>query len=131
MKVTWRNALQTGDLIVVLQIVAKPFPELPNVPLAINLAKTDEARHLIKIGVQDAAAYARPFVLPPGTTKDRVELLRKAFNDTLADKAFLAETEKAGLRLDPVTGEELKKMVVDLRTLDAGFLAKLKGILYQ
>jgi tripartite-type tricarboxylate transporter receptor subunit TctC len=131
MKVTWRNALQSGDLIVVLQVVAKPFPELSNVPLAINLAKTDEARRLLKIGVQDAAAYARPFVLPPGTPKDRVELLRKSFNDTLADKGLLAETEKAKLRLDPVSAEELKKMVVDLGTLDAAFLAKLKGILYD
>jgi tripartite-type tricarboxylate transporter receptor subunit TctC len=131
MKVTWRNALQSGDLIVVLQVVAKPFPELSNVPLAINLAKTDEARRLLKIGVQDAAAYARPFVLPPGTPKDRVELLRKSFNDTLADKGLLAETEKAKLRLDPVSAEELKKMVIDLGTLDAAFLAKLKGILYD
>ena len=131
MKVTWRNALQTGDLVVVLQVVAKPFPDLPNVPLAINLAKTDEARRLLKLGVQDAAAYARPFVLPPGTPKERVELLRKTFHDTLEDKAFLAETEKAGLKLDPVTAEELAKMVADVSTLDPAFLAKLKGILYD
>jgi tripartite-type tricarboxylate transporter receptor subunit TctC len=131
MKVTWRNALKSGDLIVVLQVVAKPFPDLPNVPLAINLAKTDEARRLIKLGVQDAAAYARPFVLPPGTPKARVELLRKAFRDTLKDKAFLAETEKANLKIDPKTGDELKDMVSDLGTLDPVFLAKLKRILYE
>ncbi len=131
MKVTWRNALQTGDLVVVLQVVAKPFPDLPNVPLAINLAKTDEERRLLKLGIQDAAAYARPFVLPPGTPKERVELLRKAFQDTLKDRAFLAEIEKAGLTLDPLTGEELAKMVADLGTLDAAFLAKLKAILYD
>ena len=131
MKVTWRNALQTGDAVVVIQVVAKPFPDLPNVPLAINLAKTDEARRLLKLGVQDAAAYARPFVLPPGTPKERVELLRKAFQDTLKDKAFLAEADKAGLMLDPLSGEELVKMVADLGTLDSAFLAKLKGILYD
>jgi len=131
MKVTWRNALKTGDLIVVLQVVAKPFPDLPNVPLAINLAKTDEARRLLKLGVQDAAAYARPFVLPPGTPKERVELLRKAFHDTLEDKAFLAETEKAMLKIDPLTGEELVQMVADLGTLDPAFLARLKGLLYD
>jgi tripartite-type tricarboxylate transporter receptor subunit TctC len=131
MKVTWRNALKTGDLIVVLQVVAKPFSDLPNVPLAINLAKTDEARRLLKLGVQDAAAYARPFVLSPGTPKERVELLRKAFHDTLADKAFLAETEKAMLNIDPLTGEELVQMVADLGTLDPAFLARLKGILYD
>jgi hypothetical protein len=110
MKVTWRNALKTGDLIVVLQVVAKPFPDLPNVPLAINLARTDEARRLL-VSVQDAAVYARPFVLPPGTPKERVELLRKAFRDTLEDKAFLAETEKAMLKIDPLTGEDLVQMV--------------------
>lgn len=131
MKVTWRNALQTGDAVVVIQVVAKPFPDLRNVPLAINLAKTDEARRLIKLGVQDAAAYARPFVLPPGTPKERVELLRKAFQDTLKDKAFLAEADKAGLMLDPLSGEELAKMAADLGTLDSAFLAKLKGILYD
>jgi tripartite-type tricarboxylate transporter receptor subunit TctC len=131
MKVTWRNALKSGNLLVVLQVVAKPFPDLPNVPLAINLAKTDEARRLIKLGVQDAAAYARPFVLPPGTPKARVELLRKAFRDTLKDKAFLAETEKANLKIDPKSGEELKEMVSELGTLDPTFLAKLKKILYE
>lgn len=131
LKVTWRNALKAGDLIVVLQVVAKPFSDLPNVPLAINLAKTDEARRLLKLGVQDAAAYARPFVLPPGTPKERVELLRKALRDTLADKGFLAETEKANLKIDPITGEELVQMVADLSTLDSAFLAKLKKILYE
>ena len=131
LKVTWRNALQTGDLVVVLQVVAKPFPDLPNVPLAINLAKSDEGRRLLRLGVQDAAAYSRPFVLPPGTPKERVELLRKAFHETLNDKAFLAETEKAGLKIDPVTGVELAKMVADLGTLDSAFLARLKGILYD
>ena len=99
---------------------------------ALHLSgRTDEARRLIKLGVQDAAAYARPFVLSPGTPKERVELLRKAFQDTLKDKAFLAEADKAGLMLDPLSGEELAKMVVDLGTLDSAFLAKLKGILYD
>jgi tripartite-type tricarboxylate transporter receptor subunit TctC len=131
LKVTWGNALKAGDLIVVIQLVAKPFPDLAKVPLAINLTKTDEARRLLKLGVQDAAAYARPFVLPPGTPKERVELLRKAFRDTLADKAFLAETEKANLKIDPLTGEELVQMVADLSALDSAFLAKLKRILYE
>jgi tripartite-type tricarboxylate transporter receptor subunit TctC len=131
MKVTWRNTLKSGDFVVPLQVVAKPFPELPNVPLAINLAKTDEARRLLKLGVQDAAAYARPFVLPPGTPKDRVDLLRKAFHATLEDKDFLAETEKANLMIDPKTGAELKEMVSELGSLDPAFLAKLKKILYE
>jgi hypothetical protein len=43
MKSTWRKSLETGDVVVVLQAVPKPFPDLPQVPLAISLAKTEEA----------------------------------------------------------------------------------------
>jgi len=131
MRVTWRRALEAGDAVVVLQVVAKTFPDLPTVPLAISLAKTDDGRRLIRLGIQDAAAYARPFVLPPGTPKERVQILRKAFQEMLKDKAFLAETEKAKLMLDPVTGDDLEKMVAELFTLDPTFLAKLKDILYK
>ena len=131
MRVTWRKSLEAGETVVVLQTVAKGFPDLPNVPLAISFAKTDEARRLIQLGIHDAAAYARPFVLPPGTPKERVQILRKAFQEMLKDKAFLAEAEKARLMLDPVTSEELEKMIADLSTVDSAFLAKLKGILYN
>ena len=131
MRATWRNALQAGDAVAVLQVTARSFPDLQGVPLAINLAKTDEARRLIQVGVQNSSAFARPFVLPPGTPKERVQVLRRAFQETLKDAAFLAEAEKAKLTLDPVTGEELEKMVGELFTLDAAILAKLKEILYN
>jgi tripartite-type tricarboxylate transporter receptor subunit TctC len=129
MRATWRHALEAGEVIPVLQVTARPFPDLAKVPLAVDLAKTDEARRLIVVGVQNAASFARPFVLPPGTPKDRVQVLRKAFQDTLKDSAFLAETEKAKLTIGPVAGEELERIVGELFTLDAGLVAKLKAIL--
>ena len=86
---------------------------------------------LLQVGLHDASAYARPFVLPPGTPKERVQILRKAFQETLKDKAFLAEAEKAKLGVDPVTGEELERMVAGLSTLDPGLLAKLKEVLFN
>ena len=70
-----------------MQATGKPFPDLPNVPLAINLAKSDEARRLIQVGIQNSGAFARPFVLPPGTPKERVQILRRAFQETLKDPA--------------------------------------------
>ena len=131
MRSTWRSALDAGDVVPVVQATGKPFPDLPNVPLAINLAKSDEARRLIQVGLQDTGAFARPFVLPPGTPKERVQILRRAFQEALKDPALLAEAEKAKLTLDPVTGDELEKMVGELFTLDAALLAKLKGIFYN
>ncbi len=131
MKVTWRQALDAGDAVPVLQVVAKKFPDLPNVPLAITLAKTDEARQLIQVGIQYAGAFARPFALPPGTPRERVQVMRRAFQETLKDRALVAEAEKTKLTLDPVTGEELEKMVADVFTLDPTLAAKLKAILYN
>src|SRR5215471_1189047 len=130
-KVTWRRALETGDAVVVLQVVARPFPDLPNVPLAMSLARTDDARRLLNVALLHAAAFSRPFAVPPGTPKDRVQLLRKAFQETLKDKACLVEAEKAKLTIDPVSAEELDKMVAELFTLDPALVGRLKDVLYN
>jgi tripartite-type tricarboxylate transporter receptor subunit TctC len=130
MRATWRAGLEAGQVVPVLQVTPNGFPDLPGVPLAISLAKTDEARRLIQVA-HNTSAYARPFSLPPGTPKERVRILRTAFAETLKDRELLAEAEKAKLTLDPVTGEELERMVADLFTLDPALLARLKEILYQ
>jgi tripartite-type tricarboxylate transporter receptor subunit TctC len=131
MRAIWRKALESGDVVPVVQVTARALPDLPDVPLAIDLAKTADARRLIQVGVQNSGAFARPFALPPGTPKERVRILRKAFQDTLKDPALLAEAGKANLSIDPVTGEELEELVADLFTLDATLAAKLKDILYR
>ena len=131
MRSTWRSALDSGEVVAVLQTSARPFPDLTGVPLAVNLAKTVEARQLIKVGIQNAAAFAGPLALPPGTPKDRVLTLRKAFQETLKDSAFLAEAEKAKLTLDPATAEELDKMVAEAFALDAALFAKFKDVFYK
>jgi hypothetical protein len=92
--------LETRDVVVVLQAVPKSHPELTSIPLAINFAKTDEAKKLIDAGIHDTQIFTRPYVLPPGTPKERVQVLRKAFLDTLKDKEFLAEAEKSKLDVD-------------------------------
>ncbi|MBI2999776.1 MAG: hypothetical protein HYY46_15200 [Deltaproteobacteria bacterium] len=130
-KATWRKALDAGDAVPVLKAVSKEFPDLPRVPTALSLAKTEEGRQLIEVGIDDGSKYARPFVLPPGTPKERVGVLRSAFQQTLRDPAFLAEAEKAKLGLDPVSGGELEEMVSRLFKLSPGLVAKLKDILYK
>lgn len=128
-KVTWRKALETTDVVVVLQAVPKPHPELPAVPLAINFAKTDKARKLIEAGVHDTQSFTRPYALPPGTPKERVQLLRSAFLATLKDREFLAEAEKTKLDVEGVSGEEVERIIGGLFKLDPALLANLKDIL--
>ena len=131
MRATWRKAFDTGDAIVVLQGVPRALPDLPNVPLAISFAKTEEARQLIEMGIHSPSVFARPFVLPPGTPKDRGQLLQKAFQETLKDKEFLAEAEKSNLGIDPVSGGELEKTVGGIFRLDPALSAKLNEILFK
>jgi tripartite-type tricarboxylate transporter receptor subunit TctC len=126
---TWAKALESGELNIVLQALPKPHPELQKIPLAINYAKSDEARQLIQVGIHDAADIARPFVMPPGTPKDRVQMMRAAFLATVKDPAFLGEAEKSKLEVDPVAGEALEKIVAGLYKTGPATLSKLKEVL--
>jgi tripartite-type tricarboxylate transporter receptor subunit TctC len=130
-KTNRKRQIESGDMIVVLQCVRKPLKDLPNVPRMIDLAKTEEQKKLIELVVHDANDYSRPFVVPPGTPKDRVEILRKAFQDTMKDKEFLAEIDKMQLTLDPTTGEELTAAVASWAKLDQATKGKLKDILFK
>ena len=103
----------------VLQLSAKSHPDLPKVPLAMNLAKTDEARKLIQAVAQAHGAAVRPYLLPPNTPKDRVEILRKAFMEAVKDPELLNEASKANLEINPGSGEELERNVKDLLRLVA------------
>ena len=129
LKPIWTKALQTGDAVVVLQMLPQPHPELPNVPLAINFAKTEDTRELIKVGTQDTGALLFVYALPPGTPKERVGALRRAFQDSLKDPGLLAEANKAKLDIDPVGGDELGALVNGLFNLNPAVLTRLKEIL--
>jgi len=128
-RATWPNELKSGDVTIVLQTTAKPHPELPNVPLSINYAKTDEARKLIQALVHSVGPAARPYVLPPGTPKDRVQILSRAFMDTMKDPEFLADAAKAKLDINPLDGAELERNVREVFNLDAALLPRAKEIL--
>ena len=128
-KAVWRKAMEAGDVTVVLQMGSHTNPELPSVPSAINLAKSEEARQLIKAGIHDVATLLFVYVLAPATPKDRVQMLRQAFQDTLKDPEFLAEAKKAELEISPVSGEEHENLVRELFNLDPGLVRKLRVIL--
>ncbi len=95
---------------VLIQLALQKHPDLPDVPLIMDLAKTEEQKQILTL-VFARQTMGRPFVAPPGVPADRVAALRKAFMDTMKDKEFLAEAEKAQLEITPVSGEELQALV--------------------
>jgi tripartite-type tricarboxylate transporter receptor subunit TctC len=129
LRVTWASGLQSGNVNVVVQATAKAQPDLPKVPVAYEIAKTEEARQLIKAGAVDVSAITRVFVTTPGTPKDRVQMLRNAFATTLKDPEFVAEAKKSGLEIDPLSGEKVEKTVNDLFNLKPAVVSKLAAVL--
>ncbi|HEU4344926.1 MAG TPA: tripartite tricarboxylate transporter substrate-binding protein [Candidatus Binatia bacterium] len=129
MKVNWATGFQSGDVKVVLQVTSKKIPDLPDVPFALDLAKTNEARQLLKAGAIDPAAIVRVYVTTPRTPKDRLETLRRAFANTLTDPEFVAEAKKTNLDINPLTGEEVKRIVDGLFKLSPSMISKLANIL--
>jgi tripartite-type tricarboxylate transporter receptor subunit TctC len=104
--------VKNGTINILVQLALHKHPDLPNVPLVMDLAKNDEQRKMLKL-VFVRQSMGRPFLAPPGLPQDRAEALRKAFDDTMKDKAFLAAAEKAGLEITPVSGKDLQDLVVE------------------
>ena len=129
LKSSWRRQYEAGDVHVVLQANRKSIPELTHVPLAINYAKTDEAKQLIEVGIHDLNAITLAFSAPPATPKDKVQTLRKAVGATLKDPVFLADAKTAQQEVDPMTGEELAATITGFKRIPAPVLAKLAEIL--
>jgi tripartite-type tricarboxylate transporter receptor subunit TctC len=95
---------------VLLQASTQRHPELPNVPLALELAKNPEDRALLELN--DARlAIGRPFMLPPGVPPERVKALRSAFAQMVKDKDFIADAERERRELDIVLGDELQALL--------------------
>jgi hypothetical protein len=126
---TWRKELDSNDLVIPLAFSGKAHPDLPKVPLAMNLAKSDESRKLIQAVLQAHGAAVRPYLMPPGTPKDRVEILRKSFLEVVKDPEMLGEAAKANLEIKPGSGEELERNVRELLRLDTALVTRLKDIL--
>jgi tripartite-type tricarboxylate transporter receptor subunit TctC len=128
-KSTWKNELNSGMLNVVLQANLKSHPELKNIPVSYEMAKTDEARILMATVLRANSPTVRPFMAPPGTPEERVQILRKAFMAAMTDPEFLAEAKKANLDINPLDGAELEQNVREIFKVEPPLIAKLKEIL--
>lgn len=127
-KKTWSKMLSSGMATPILQAMDRAHPELPSVPNALELAKNDEGRQLIKYGIHDPARIARSYALPPGTPQARVTILRQAFMQTVTDPSFVEEAKSMGLEVSPISGADLEKTVTGLFEMDPKLKVRLRGV---
>jgi tripartite-type tricarboxylate transporter receptor subunit TctC len=110
---THKSWIDDGKINVLVQLSLGKHPDLPDVPLVMDLARNSEEKQIFKL-IFARQPMGRPFLAPPGIPPDRVAALRKAFMDTLKDKEFLAEAEKAKLEINPVAGGAVQNIVQEV-----------------
>jgi tripartite-type tricarboxylate transporter receptor subunit TctC len=126
---TWKKGIDSGEVIPIIQVNAKKAHDIQQVPNAIDHAKTAEAKALLEAGVHAPSAILRAYALPPGTPRERLNILRDAFNATMKDKEFVAEIIKGNLELEPLNGAEVETIARKLYQVDQSLVGKLREIL--
>ncbi len=111
-----------------VQLALEKHPDLPDVPVVIDMAKTPEQKQIIKL-IFARQVVGRPYFAPPGIPKDRLEVLRKAFTDTMTDKDFLADANKSKLEIAPVAGDKVEALVKEIYETPADVAKKAGALL--
>jgi tripartite-type tricarboxylate transporter receptor subunit TctC len=124
-KSTKADWLKDKKVNILFQVGLKRESDLPDVPLLSELGRTPEERQVLEVISADVAV-GRPILTTPDVPKDRVAALRKAFDDTIKDKAFLAEAEKQKMDINPLSGEELQQVVAKVLSHSPDVIAKVK-----
>ena len=102
--------------------------ELKHVPLAIQYAKTDEAKALLDIVDGPYGKLARPYVVPPGVPANRLATLQHAFMATMKDPEFLKDAKKTKLEINPMDGPTATKRFARIYELKSDLREKLADI---
>jgi tripartite-type tricarboxylate transporter receptor subunit TctC len=111
MKLYLGDMWEAGELAILVQagVEGKPDPQLPDVPLISEIAKTPEAKRTAEL-MYPALTFGRGFWLPLEVPEKRVEFMRGAFWQVMQDAKFLAEAKKLGRTINPMRGKEVQEM---------------------
>jgi len=122
--------VKSGFVRVLVQEHNKGDAELSKmgVPLAVDFATSPENRQIMDLAYS-SQTFGRPYMLAPGVPADRVAALRKAFLDTMKDPAMLADAQRIGLSIDPISGEELQTLADSAFKTPSAMVAKVKEAL--
>ncbi|HEY4748219.1 MAG TPA: hypothetical protein VIH38_11650, partial [Steroidobacteraceae bacterium] len=113
---------------VIAQYGLKRHPDLADVPTMLELANSDPDRQALTM-LFARTEYGRPYFLPPEVPAARVEALRRAFDATMRDPAFVSDAAKLQLEIDPMTGEAVQSLVGDLAATPPDVVARVRAIL--
>ena len=126
----WQTAfshyLLDGRVSVLMQAGLDRNPELPNIPFALDLARSPQDRQILELFLAPNT-IGRPFAAPPETPPDRVAAMRAAFGAMVNDKAFIADAKKANMDLSPVSGIFIQQTLERLSATPMDVLAQARA----
>ena len=129
---SWKSTkpewLAQNKIIMLVQVGLKRDPELPEVPLLLELVSNDLDRKVMTF-LSAETAISRALVTTADVPAERVEALRRAFDATMKDPQFLAEAEKAKMDISAMTGEESQHIADSIVNTPPDVIARAKAIL--
>lgn len=119
--------IKNNKINILVQNGIKPHPKLPDVPMTLSKIKLESDKALLRL-YSAAEETGRPYVAPPGVPAERIQALRRAFDATLRDNAFLADAEKTNLEVDPLTGEEMHALLREVYATDPAVVEQIREL---
>lgn len=119
-----KDWLEQKKISIILQMGTSKAPDLPDVPSIMDYAKTELDRKALELLFAPLAS-AWPIVTTPDVPPDRLQILRRAFDATMKDPQFLAEAQKLDIEVEPLSGEEMAKIVSRLATFDRSVVERV------
>jgi tripartite-type tricarboxylate transporter receptor subunit TctC len=129
-KITKPDWLKERRINLLLQMALKKSPELPDVPLILDLAKNERERLIVRL-MMSRQQMGWPFIAPPDLPPERAQALRKAFDDTMRDPEFLAEARQRLLEVNPMTGAEIDRLVAEIYQTPPEVIAATKAVIAE
>jgi tripartite-type tricarboxylate transporter receptor subunit TctC len=126
LKVAHPDWIRDKNVTVFVQFALNRHPELPDVPTAVDLARNDEERAILR-AIMNATEVGTAFFTTPGAPTDRVTALRRAFDAAMKDPDLLSEAQKMRVGVSPLPGEELQKLVAEVSNLSPELLEKVRA----
>jgi tripartite-type tricarboxylate transporter receptor subunit TctC len=111
-----------------LQLNLTRHPDLADVPLAIDFVERTADGQLFEFFMARMVT-AYPFAAPPDVPADRLQALRKAFDDTMKDPALLADAKRQNMEIDPVSGETVLQLLKRVYASPKEVVDRARGII--
>jgi tripartite-type tricarboxylate transporter receptor subunit TctC len=120
------NWIEEKKIRMLAQWGLRKHPELANVPLILDWAKTDADKKALQLALA-RLEFGRPFFLPPNVPAARVDAIRRAFDAAMKDKELLTEAQKLKIEIDPLTGEQVAALIVDIYKTPAETVERVRA----